>query len=333
MKFFVLAATIALAAAQSVDDMEKTASQNAIRNEQSGDTLKTIQGKGEDVSTGMAQASDSLITVDEVVNAVNQIAGEAEQLESHLGLTSGFAANNLDRAINDASSAMNDALEVALDEITRALSSQKEQVDGNVVGRLSTANVQNAALKDTTDALAERLKAHTDCAADGTIYDYENDECRKTAVSPETGMHRVAHRMFNNDDGREGGYVDNRYVAFKKTQDDTHVRVFYHDNFRVHGHGAWARWHVMICDANGNGCAFCNDPGRMQYWRYAYHQHNWWMNDHWSGSVSGLCKKSDNRNIIKGDYQMKVYIDSARYDTYTGHNTHSMLMVDEVFKF
>jgi hypothetical protein len=318
---------------QSVQEMKATADSNKGADAATKASLGSIEGKGDAIKQGLSDASDSLGVVDDVVNAVNQISGEAGELKNALDLTTGYAANDLDRAFADASSEMNDALEVALDEITRALSTQKEQVDGNVVGRLSTANAINTALKDTTDALAERLKAHTDCASEGAIYDYEKEECRQTAVSPEVGMHRTAHRMFNNDDGREGGYVDNRYVAFKKTQDDTYIRVFYHDNFRVHGHGAWARWHVMVCDSNGNNCDFCNNPGRMQYWRYAYHQHNWWMNDHWSGSVSGLCKSAGNRNMQKGDFQFKVYIDSARYDTYTGHNTHSMLMVDEVYKF
>ena len=124
-----------------------------------------------------------------------------------------------------------------------------------------------------------------------------------------------------------------RYITFTKTQDDTYIRVFYHDNFRVHGHGSWARWHVMICDENGNGCDYCNNPGRMQHWRYAYHQHQWWMNDHWSSSIAGLCKSASNRALRKGKYRLKVYMDNARYDICTGHNQYDTFMVDEVFKF
>merc|ERR1712167_143954 len=107
MKFFVLAATIALAAAQSVDEMEKTSGQNRQRNEATDIALSDIEGKGDAIFAGMKQASDSLITVDGVVNAVQQISGEADQLEANLGQAAGFAAANLDRALKDASSQMN----------------------------------------------------------------------------------------------------------------------------------------------------------------------------------------------------------------------------------
>jgi hypothetical protein len=332
-KLVSLAALVAVASAQSVNDMRNGANSNNAGALGADQRLKPLEGKGAAVSDGMDAAADSLITVDAIVNTVNDIAGESSALDSRLNQVVDQATGSMNRDLADSAASMNDALEVALDEITRALSSQKEQVEGSVQHRLSTTNSNNAALKDSTDALNKRLKAHTDCANEGQVYDAVKEECRGTSVSPEKGMTRVAHRMFNNDDGREGGYLDNRYVNFKKTQDDTYIRVFYHENFRVHGHGAWARWHVMICDSNGNGCDFCNNPGRMQYWRYAYHQHNWWMNDHWSGSIAGLCKTSGNRNMRKGDFRLRVYIDSARYDTYTGHNTHSSFMVDEVFKF
>lgn len=332
-RLLATAALVGLATAQSVTDMKNTANSNNAGSLGADQRMKPLEGKGDAVSSGMDAAADSLITVDAIVNTVNAIAGESSSLEQKLNQKVDQASGNMGRDLADSASSMNDALEVALDEITRALSSQKETIEGSVVGRLSTANANNAALIDTADDLSKRLKAHTDCANDGKVYDATTEECRGTSVAPEKSLTKVAHRMFNNDDGREGGYVDNRYVTFKKTQDDTYIRVFYHENFRVHGHGAWARWHIMICDANGNGCDFCNNPGRMQYWRYAYHQHNWWMNDHWSGSIAGLCKTSGNRNMKKGDFRLRVYIDSARYDTYTGANTHSSFMVDEVFKF
>ena len=89
----------------------------------------------------------------------------------------------------------------------------------------------------------------------------------------------------------------------------------------------------MICDSNGNGCAQCSDPGQIMNWRVSSHWHNWWMNDHWGEGVSGLCKKSDNRDMKKGEYQLRVYIHDNYYDIYTGANQHSSFMVDEVYKY
>merc|ERR1719326_2597498 len=177
---------------------------------------------------------------------------------------------------------------------------------------LDTAESDNAELKESTDALIARLDAHKACNEKGQVYDPEADECANMQFSAAQVMSKVNHRMMNNNDDRDGGYINNRYITFTKTQDDTYIRVFYHDNFRVHGHGSWARWNVMICDANGNGCDFCNNPMRLHHWRYSYHQHQWWMNDHWSSSIAGICKSASNRSLRKGNYQLKIYIDSAR---------------------
>ena len=152
--------------------------------------------------------------------------------------------------------------------------------------------------------------------------------------SPAAGFKtKVYHRMMNNADGRDSGYVSNRYIQFKKAQDDSYMRVFYYDNFRVHGHTAHGRWHVYVCDEKGNGCAECRNPGRLNAWKWSGHQHNWWMNDHVGHVVSGLCKATTNRALKAGKYQVKVYVNSARYDLYTGHNQANSLMVDEVIKY
>ena len=139
--------------------------------------------------------------------------------------------------------------------------------------------------------------------------------------------------MFNNADGREGGYINSRVVKVTKTVEESYLRVFWYDNLRVHGHTAHGRWHVYVCDEKGNGCAECRNPGRLNAWKWSGHQHNWWMNDHVGHVVSGLCKATTNRALKAGKYQVKVYVNSARYDLYTGHNQANSLMVDEVIKY
>jgi hypothetical protein len=254
------------------------------------------------------------------------------------GFDRAIASNHkqLTRDIAQANDHLDAELEAALDEITAALSTAQEDVDTNIMGLLDEARVDNVELKDTTDALIARLDAHKVCNVKGQVYNPDgdaDDKCELMTFSASQSMTKVNHRMMNNNDDRDSGYVNNRYITFTKTQDDTYIRVFYHDNFRVHGHGSWASWNVMICDSNGNGCDYCRTPGRLRYWRYAYHQGQWWMNDHWSGSVAGVCKTANNRDIRKGQYQLRTMINDNRYDIYTGHNQHNSFMVDEVFKY
>ena len=72
---------------------------------------------------------------------------------------------------------------------------------------------------------------------------------------------------------------------------------------------------------------------KMQAWRYSSHQGNWWMNDHVGATVFGLCRRTENRELKKGTYYVRAYIDNARYDLYTGSNQYGSFTVDEVMKY
>lgn len=101
----------------------------------------------------------------------------------------------------------------------------------------------------------------------------------------------------------------------------------------MHGHQCYANWNVMFCDASGNGCAECRDPGKINNHKYGDHQGNWWMNDHIHGTVLGICKKSDNKDLRKGKYRLRVMINNAYRDTHTGAGGNNHFMVDEVLKY
>jgi len=330
-------AVVAIAAAQSVADMKRDAANLDSQLATLDSKLKKTEGKAEEYADGVSQSAGSMEKVDDIVTRVETIAGSSSVLEEALDTSMDAQINDLERELVDATTQMNDALESALDEITRALSLQKEDIDGELTTRLSATQSSNVEIKEATTDLTKRLKKHTDCATKGLVYSPEGDDGKGKCVAPEipaeTKLPKVNHRGWTSNDGRDHGYVNERYVEFTKTQDDTYIRVFYHDNFRVHGHGSWARWHVMICDQNGNGCDFCNNPMRLHHWRYSYHQHQWWMNDHWSSSIAGICKSANNRQLRNGKYRLRVYIDHARYDIHTGHNQYDSFMVDEVFKF
>jgi hypothetical protein len=71
----------------------------------------------------------------------------------------------------------------------------------------------------------------------------------------------------------------------------------------------------------------------MMHWRWSGHQHGWWMNDHTGGTIMGLCKSTCNRQLTKGDYQLKVFLRQNYYNMHTGHNQVGSFMVDEVMKY
>merc|ERR1719409_91495 len=141
-------------------------------------------------------------------------------------------------------------------------------------------NNQIKEMEAAADKLTATLAKHENCAATKQIYHASSNKCIDANIPATAFIPKVAHAMFNNGDGREGGYVNSRVVKVKKTVDESYLRVFWYDNLRVHGHTAHGRWHVYICDKNGNGCAECRNPGRLNAWKWSGHQHNWWMNDH-----------------------------------------------------
>ena len=153
-----------------------------------------------------------------------------------------------------------------------------------------------------------------------TDEEYVEDEDKNIshATSEDAAMDKVTHKMITGEDGREGGWLNNRDISFTKHYDDTYVRVIYYDNMRCHGHTSHGMWELEFCDGGGGGCAQCNNPGRLMHWRWSGHQHGWWMNDHTGGTITGLCKSTNNMQLTKGDYQIKVYLRDNRYDLYTG---------------
>jgi len=330
-KLAVVSAVLASALAQDVPTLKQTQKSSQQKIKKLGNKLDTVDTINSDVASQSTNYVQNMVDVDSVVSSAANAKGVISGLKASSDILVASNEAEIIRQLSGAQQTMDDQLESALVEITKALSEQQEFVNSDLIGRLSTAEDANADLRETTDVLLARLEAHKKCNADGHHYSMSEGKCK--ALDMPGALNKVSHRMFNNADGRDSGYVNERYVQFTKTQDDTYIRVFYHDNFRVHGHGSWARWNVMICDENGNGCAHCKNPGQLQYWRYSSHQGNWWMNDHWSGSVAGLCKESDNRQIKKGKYQLRVMIDNNRYDIYTGHNQGNSFMVDEVFRY
>lgn len=188
-----------------------------------------------------------------------------------------------------------------------------------------------AAKKNEVDKYVKESAALNECNKKKQFL--SDGKCQAPVMPTNLNMERIWHNLWTNDDSRNGGYVNNREITFTKMQDDTYIRVMYYDNMRVHGHTSHAMWETYVCDANGGGCSRCQDPGRMMHWRWSGHQHNWWVNNHSGGTMYGICKKTDNRALVKGTYKLRVYLHENRYDIHTGHSgQQGSYMVDEVLK-
>lgn len=333
MKYAILFAIVATVAADMATNARETDKNNDKRIEVNlsvTNAAKSVDG----VAAEVGAIADSMMSVDILM-------GGAKQLDAGLpGIKDALKMQTMqtDQDLKHYMDVMKNQQEVRMTEQVNSLATDvatRTRELGAFVAEVTTDAQRDAGqLSDTTANLLKRLNAHKACAKKKQVATYKDGvvECGSVKLPPSAMLRKVHHKMFTNDDGRDGGYINNRDVTFTKTEDATFIRVWYHDNMRVHGHTAYGRWNVMVCDVNGNGCDHCNNPGRLQYWKYSHHQHNWWMNDHHNGGMTGLCKSAGNRNMGKGTFKFRVMIDHNRYDMYTGHNTHSMLMVDEVFK-
>ena len=213
------------------------------------------------------------------------------------------------------------------------VATQMKAANVGVANGIGAVNAALAKIKAANAASAKIEASMATCTKNKQVYDAKANKCVPAEASADANMQKVHHVGFENDDGRDCGYLNYRTLEFEKFEEDSYIRVFYYDNLRVHGHTSHAIWNVMVCDEKGNGCAHCNDPGRLNLNKWSGHQHNWWMIDYMAHTLMGLCKRSDNRALKKGTYQFKVMISNNRYDIYTGHNQHSSFTVDEVVKY
>lgn len=138
---------------------------------------------------------------------------------------------------------------------------------------------------------------------------------------------------FASQQGCENCYPGARDIVFRKHYADTYLRIVWYDNSRVYGWGGrHAIWRLRVCDANGNGCAECNDPGPMMADKYTWAEHNWRVNLHHPTQITAFCRRTTNRQLNPGQYKIRLWLQSGS-DAYTGHhNQYGSLQVEEVYK-
>jgi len=311
-------------------NMEKAAEAN----EGTSEDLKTQIAAKQTAANKMKQDIDNAASA--MAAASSKLPGDIEKAESAIAdsLVGGgstahqkIKANKFAKLVSDEKAALTKIIQEAF----AGLSVPDTVLTKKTTDAIAASKKAQADVKKEAVTLAAELAAHEKCAADNLLYSAASKKCTPPPIAADKLLNKVTHRMFNNADGRDSGYISNRYIKFVKTQANSYIRVFYYDNMRVHGHTAHGIWNIMVCDANGNGCAHCNKPGRMNMNKWSGHQHNWWMNDHMGHTMMGMCQRSDNRVLGKGTYQLKVMLSNNRYDMYTGHNQQNSFSVDEVW--
>ena len=315
------------------DDIERTNQQNAKAVAGFKSDLDKLEKSDSTISAGIAKAKNAVPAVEALDVAVSDLYEKTAALIEQVNTATVDEAATFKSALAKAHEKLVDELDEKFGALRDTLGENKAALDVKINKNLVAAEKTSSDLQDAAADILEKINAHEECMNEGLVYNEAKGKCFEVEQDASKMIGKVWHRMFNNEDGREGGWLNERYIKFTKALDDTYLRVIYYDNFRVHGHTAHGKWHVMFCDANGNGCAECADPGQIGMWKWASHQGNWWMNDHVHGSVTGMCRRTDNRQLRKGEYQVRIYVDSARYDMSTGSSGGNHIMVDEVVKY
>lgn len=305
----------------------------------------------EETTANLAAAISTLAVTTEDMEAAIETTGEAIQGVASMAANISDVQDLLDEVddvykndvhklnkhftddLEDAHAESDDLIEATLKEITDELKKVQTDLDKNVKAAIEDAVEATEALSERNAAQIKKLDNYEKCALTGQLFNSKDGKCRDAVVPPEKFLNKVTYRVFTNEDGRDGGYVDNRYIVVNKQSDESYLRIFYQDNIRTHGHDTHASWNVMFCDGNGNGCGRCSDPAELRHRRRNIQQHGWWTNDYVGGGVTGICKRSESRALNKGTHMLKIYIDWNRYDLSTGSNGGGNFMVDEVVKY
>jgi len=307
---------------ESTDTTEQLAAAISTLTITTADMEDAIEITGEAIQ-GVAAMAANVSNVQDVLDEVDDTyKGDVHKLNKHF-------TDDLETAHAES----DDMIEATLKEITDELKKVQTDLDKNVKAAIEDAVEATEALSERNAVQIAKLDSYEKCATAGQLFNAGNGKCKDAVVPPEKFLNKVTYRVFTNEDGRDGGYVDNRYIVVDKQTDESYLRIFYQDNIRTHGHDTHASWNVMFCDGSGNGCGRCSDPGELRHRRRNIQQHGWWTNDYVGGGVTGICKRSEARALNKGKHMLKIYIDWNRYDLSTGSNGGGNFMVDEVVKY
>lgn len=112
---------------------------------------------------------------------------------------------------------------------------------------------------------------------------------------------------------------------FKKTSDNTALRVFWNGDFRVTGcHDCCHRWYFTF-----NG-AECSSPAAIDGVFLVYQGTNGKKNPHRPRHIEGICEKLHKGTVRVGFWVGKCAGGIKTGDAYTGWNSVSKIYIEEV---
>lgn len=112
---------------------------------------------------------------------------------------------------------------------------------------------------------------------------------------------------------------------FKKTSDNTALRVFWNGDFRVGNcHDCCHRWYFTF-----NG-AECSAPAAIDGVFLVYQGTSWKKNPHRPRHIEGICEKLHKGTVRVGFWVGKCAGGVKTGDAYTGWNSVSKIYIEEV---
>lgn len=125
------------------------------------------------------------------------------------------------------------------------------------------------------------------------------------------------------NDGRDTGLI--KECIFKKTSDNTALRVFWNGDFRVGNcHDCCHRWYFTF-----NG-AECSAPAAIDGVFFLRHGTSWKKNPHRPRHIEGICEKLRKGTVRVGFWVGKCSGGYKTGDAYTGWNSVSKIYIEEV---
>merc|ERR1719213_467790 len=264
----------------------------------------------------------------------------------------------MSRAMADQMADNHEAMEAAAEEAETALETATSTLTASIENSLSSSQSAAATLQATVStriaATQSKLDAGTACNGQGKYLNAANNQCvsfnamtlgRSSSASCSV-TNRVEARASNKwwapiphmhnyrthgGEGCENCWL-NRQFTFTKKLTDTYIRVMWTDTGRSHGWGdPWNRYFLRVCDAAGNNCGDCQDPGEMRVTRRMNQWHGWWSDHYMPFGTVALCRRRNNANMGPGTYRLRIWCD-GRDSNFGWSGSTANIQIDEVYK-
>jgi len=190
------------------------------------------------------------------------------------------------------------------DEIEKASQDQVAELTKQLDAGLASADEELESLKAALESQTTTMTQMYKCGVAGQAYDAEKKKCVNFANQP---ARFVKHARLHQRNWHGGGHIPHADFTFTKIHDNTAIRVKFYDNIRIGaytGHTCHTNFRLQI---DGRSCT---DPGDINFHKHAQSGRHGgrYQNDHDPTHLTGICRKTDQGNIGKGNHQLRIHI-------------------------